>query len=236
MKRLLLLLVLPVSTGFAMDPPDIEWIVLYGYDFYDVAETSTGNLILAGWRQLNYPRTIFLYSSDGDYIWESSVYPVNLESAAVIEAHDGGFVATGYGLEDTSSTQYSLSLYKVSPEGDELWSRLFVLPDGTRGWGNDLVLLPDGGFAVCGRKDPLEGMDIAWILRTDSQGDTLWTREWGWVYNDTAVDILYIDDGLTVFTQGRTPSTPGGPHLLRYDMDGNLLWETDFPDWPGYVI
>ncbi len=234
MKRLLILLVLPVSTGFAMDPPDIEWIVLYGYDFYDVAETSTGNLILAGWRQLNYPRTIFLYSSDGDYIWESSVYPVNLESAAVIEAHDGGFVATGYGLEDTSSTQYSLSLYKVSTEGDALWSRLFVLPDGTRGWGNELVLLPDGGFAVCGRKDPLEGMDIAWILRTDSQGDTLWTREWGYTSWATAVDILYLDDGLTVFAQGNTPSTPGGPHLLRYDMDGNLLWETDFPDWPAY--
>jgi hypothetical protein len=199
-----------------------------------VRETSDGNLILTGWRQYNYPRTIFLYSTDGTKIWESSVYPDNAVSRAVVETPDGGFVATGYGVPEAGSTHYSLSLYKVSAEGDAIWSKLYMLPDGVRGYGNNLTLLPDGGMAVCGRKDPPEGMDQAWILRTDSQGDTLWTREWGWVYNDAAMSILYIEDGLTVLMQGNTPSTPGGPHLVRYDMDGNLLWEMQL-DFPGGV-
>ncbi len=72
-----------------------------------------------------------------------------------------------------------------------------------------------------------------WILRTDSQGDTLWTREWGWEYNDSALGVLYLDEGLTVLMQGRLESTTGGPHLVRYDMDGNLLWETAIPELAG---
>jgi hypothetical protein len=234
MRELVVLLFLLLSPAYSIDPPEIEWEVLYGYSFNCVRETSDGNLILTGWRQYNYPRTIFLYSTDGTKIWESSVYPDNAVSRAVVETPDGGFVATGYGVPEAGSTHYSLSLYKVSAEGDAIWSKLYMLPDGVRGYGNNLTLLPDGGMAVCGRKDPPEGMDQAWILRTDSQGDTLWTREWGWVYNDAAMSILYIEDGLTVLMQGNTPSTPGGPHLVRYDMDGNLLWEMQL-DFPGGV-
>lgn len=235
--RMSMLLVILVSTSlFAQleDPPEIEWEVLYGSYFYDVMETANGNIVVAGRRWYNYARTIFLYSNEGTKIWEASVHPDNLVSRAVVETPDGGFVATGYGVPEAGSTHYSLSLYKISADGDALWSRLYMLPDGIRGDGYSLTLLPDGGFSVCGRKDPLEGMDQAWILRTDSQGDTLWTREWGYTNWATAVDILYHNNGLLVFAQGNTPSTPGGPHLLRYDMDGNLLWETDFPDWPAY--
>ena len=234
MRELVVLLFLLLSPAYSIDPPEIEWEVLYGYSFNCVRETSDGNLILTGWRQYNYPRTIFLYSTDGTKIWESSVYPDNAVSRAVVETPDGGFVATGYGVPEAGSTHYSLSLYKISAEGDALWSRLYMLSDGIRGDGYSIALLPDGGFSVCGRKDPLEGMDQAWILRTDSQGDTLWTREWGWVYNDAAMSILYIEDGLTVLMHGNTPSTPGGPHLVRYDMDGNLLWEMQL-DFPGGV-
>ena len=77
-------------------------------------------------------------------------------------------------------------------------------------------------------------MDQAWILRTDSQGDTLWTREWGWEYNDEARRVLLVDGALTVLMHGRLESTSYGPHLVRYDLDGNLLWETPVPELYGY--
>ena len=233
MRELVVLLFLLLSPAYSIDPPEIEWEVLYGYSFNCVRETSDGNLILTGWRQYNYPRTIFLYSTDGTKIWESSVYPDNAVSRAVVETPDGGFVATGYGVPEAGSTHYSLSLYKISAEGDAIWSKLYMLPDGVRGYGNNLTLLPDGGFAVCGQIDPLEGKNQAWILRTDSQGDTLWTREWGYTSWATAVGVLYHEEGLLVFAQGSTPTTPGGPHLIRYEMDGNLQWEVNFPDWTG---
>ncbi len=159
MNRLLILLVLPVSTGFAMDPPDIEWIVLYGSAFYDVAETSTGDLIVAGRRWSNYARTLFLYSSDGEFLWEASVYPSNLISYSVIQNEEGDFISLGHGIPDGTSSQTSLSLYKVSPEGDALWSRLFVLPDGTRGGATSWFFCRTAVLPSAAERTPLK----AWI-------------------------------------------------------------------------
>ncbi len=229
------LLLLLTTAAKAMDPPAVEWEELYGSVFRDVQETDSGDYVVAGRRWYNYARTLFLFSSEGDYIWEASVYPYNHASFAVIQLESGDFVATGYGVSESSSSQYSLSIYKISSEGDALWSKVYEFEDNAKSYGNSLIELPDGGFAVCGRIDPTEGMDQAWILRTDAQGDTLWTREWAYTSWATAVSILFHDNSLLVLAQGNTPTTPGGPHLLKYDMDGNLLWETNFPDWPGTV-
>ena len=116
-----------------------------------------------------------------------------------------------------------------------MWHKLYDLSNNDQGYAYGVALLPDGGFAICGEIDPDEGMDQAWVLRTDSQGDTLWTREWGWQYNDKAMEILYIDNGLTVLMHGNTPTTSGGPHVVRYDLDGNMLWETAVEYPPGSV-
>lgn len=226
---------LTLGSAAAMEPPGIEWTAIYGSYFRDARGTSNGDIIVAGRRWYNYARTLFLYSQDGELLWEASVYPENTGSVAVVETPDGGFVATGSGIPDEGTTQYGLSLYKVSADGDALWSRLYHFSADSRASGNDLVLLPDGGFAICGRIDPYEGKDQAWILRTDAQGDTLWTREWGWTYNDNPVGVLHLDNGITVFINGRLQNTTGGPHMIRYDMEGNLLWEkyVEFPSSGG---
>jgi len=221
------------SVTSAMDPPEVMWELTYGSVFYDVRETSSGDCVVAGRRWSDYARTVFLYSPSGELLWEYSSYPASLLNYSILELPEGGFVAVGYGTAEPGGTPVSLSIQKISAEGDSVWTRLYELPDNCRGCAYAVAPLPDGGFAVCGNKDPVEGMDQAWILRTDSQGDTLWTREWGWEYNDSALGVLYLDEGLTVLMQGRLESTTGGPHLVRYDMDGNLLWETAIPELAG---
>jgi hypothetical protein len=76
-------------------------------------------------------------------------------------------------------------------------------------------------------------MDQAWILRTDAQGDTLWTREWGWEKQDRAIGILCIDNTIIVLTSGRLEGDPGGTYLLRYSMDGELLHQYRIPELQG---
>lgn len=73
------LLLLTTITN-AMDPPAIEWEVLYGSVFLDVLETDNGDLIVAGRRWYNYARTLFLFSPSGEKIWESSVYPYTMRA------------------------------------------------------------------------------------------------------------------------------------------------------------
>ncbi len=67
----------------------------------------------------------------------------------------------------------------------------------------------------------------SWLLRTDSLGDTLWTRVWDSGTWERARRVVYHDNGLTVFLSAQTP------HLLRYSMDGDLLWERSYPGLGG---
>ena len=236
-----ILLLLLNTSVLAMDPPVIEWDRTYfpgKYSrFYDVIETSDGGFIAAGFRlnDISSPADtcLFKFDSSGNLQWASETEYYNKSLRKVLQIDGSGYIAIGAVKElPTSST--SLLLLRTDTVGNTLWSQVFEYENASA-YGTDFVILPDGGFVVCGRIDPTEGMDRAWILRTDAQGDTLWTREWSHTSWATAVSILYIDGGLTVFAQGNTPTTPGGPHLVRYDMEGNVLWETNFPDWPGTV-
>ncbi len=149
------------SVTFAMDPPEVMWELTYGSVFYDVRETSSGDCVVAGRRWSDYARTVFLYSPSGELLWEYSSYPASLLDYSILELQEGGFVAVGYGTAEPGGTPVSLSIHKISAEGDSVWTRLYELPDNCRGYAYAVVPLPDGGFAVCGNKDPVEGMDQA---------------------------------------------------------------------------
>ena len=220
------------SVTFGMDPPGVMWELTYGSAFYDVRETSGGDYVVAGRRWSDYARTVFLYSPSGELLWEYSSYPVSLVNYSILELPEGSFVAVGYGTAEPGGAPTSLSIQKISAEGDSVWTRLYELPDNCRGYANTVISLPDGGFAVCGYKDPIEGMDQAWILRTDAQGDTLWTREWGWDWQDRARGILCIDNTIIVLTGGRLEGDPYSTYFLRYSMSGDLLSEHRMSELP----
>jgi len=104
----------------------------------------------------------------------------------------------------------------VDPEGNVLWSKIYNLTSGYD-IGRCVIPLPDGGFAVCGEYDEYDAL----LMRTDANGDTLWTKIYDTGHAEKAFRVLYWYNGLTVYVDG-TPSY--GCHMLRYDMDGNLLW------------
>ncbi len=221
-----------------MDPPEVEWERVYfpGYysTFKSITETSDGGFAATITVAAEVHYAFYRLDTDGNILWAARSELDNQGGRVVKELQNNDFAVAGFGRETPSSSS-ALMLGKYSSTGQEIWTKLYNSPYPGSEVALSFDLLPDGGFAVCGEIDPVEGMNQAWILRTDSQGDTLWTREWGWQYNDKAVSVLCIDNGLTVLMHGNTPTTPGGPHLVRYDMDGNLLWETDIPEWPGTV-
>jgi len=211
--------------------PVILWESFWGDYIYDVHETSTGGFIAAG-REIGTPfedKSIACFDSEGNFQWEfGDTTLVYQEGMWIEETLDGGFIVTGRCTWSAVSS-YELFLSRVDPDGNKIWSKYFTIHDSAE-YGRCVTPLPDGGFAVCGIADPDTGMADGWILRTDSNGDTLWARSWGWDFFDRAMRVFYIDDGLSVLTNGRLEGDPGGTYIVRYDMDGNLLWENQIED------
>ena len=235
----LAILLLLITSVHAMDPPVIEWERTYFpgciCSFEDVRETTDGGFIVAGGKTLpSGPpsnTSLFRFDSSGDTTWTVSLESYSQEMYKVLELPEGNTIAVGH-IRIASSSTYDLAIVCVNHNGRIIWTKVYGSESSSE-IGYSLTQLPDGGFAICGDIDPAEGMNQAWILRTDSQGDTLWTREWGWVMWDRARGILCIDDVIIVLCSGRLEGDPGGTYIVRYSMDGDLLSEYWIPELIG---
>lgn len=152
----------------------------------------------------------------------------NDRAKAVVALPDGGFAIAA----DTGSKgagEMDIWVLRLDREGRLLWDKTF----GGVGWdeANDIVALPDGGFALVGSTDSRgSGGADAWVLRLDSSGGLLWDKTFGGSKDDQALSIVALPDGrLTV--AGLTDSKGGGNSdawVLGLDSTGQLVWDKTF--------
>jgi hypothetical protein len=139
---------------------------------------------------------------------------------SVQQCMDGGYVIAGlWGDED-------LWLIRTDSMGMEIWD-LVAGGDG-EDRGNEVRQLSDGGFIVVGSTDSIgAGWDDAWLIRTDAEGNELWSRTYGGEGSDTGESIDLTADGGFILT-GRTASSGAGLAdlwLVKTDGDGVLQWQ-----------
>ena len=88
--------------------------------------------------------------------------------------------------------------------------------------------IPGGGFIVAGSvlNNSSLLMNI-WLVRTNSTGDTLWSRTFEGVGSNFAQDVIIAADGNFILTGAVHRYTGGmdGCALLKVDTNGNLLWQ-----------
>jgi hypothetical protein len=228
MKQVLLLAaILSSSAAFADDPPGIVWERQYANAalFHDVLVASDGRILCSGFPGLE-SFNLWCLDSEGNQIWASGGPWYFQTGRRVVATPSGGGAVVGHCRVNQGGT-YDLFVTEYSSSGQEIWTTL--MRPVTSDIGYDITCLPGGGYAVCGcTQDPShpELETQTWVLRLDSQGDTLWTRTWGPTdYPDKAFALEYSEGGITVLAQARPEGySQGRPVLLRYSMEGDLLW------------
>ena len=107
-------------------------------------------------------------------------------------------------------------IYSQMP--DTIWTKTFGGP--LADVGNSVKQTNDGGFIVAATTSSFGagGQDI-YLIKTDENGDTLWTKKFGGTGNDRAANVVQTNDnGFAVF--GTTNSYGNG-------RDDFLLWKTN---------
>jgi len=148
----------------------------------------------------------------------------------VQEINDGGYIIVGSSDFDYWNDKCDLWVLKTNLYGDTVWTRKY---GGSRmEFGNFVQQTPDNAFIIVGSKESIEDERSAWILKINSNGDTLWTKTYGDAGEDCAYCVQNTDDGGFIIS-GEKNNQVG---LLRIDSSGDTLWTRQYPYIIGHTV
>ncbi len=206
-------------------------VVYVGGNFrMSVAPTSDGGFVTTSFDWDVSPRVfISRFKPNGTHFWKKDYSPTGSSSAignSITETSDGGYFVVSVCTYNNSGDIYCV---KTDAAGDTLWTRVFDSGADDLGWcGKETN---DGGFVIVGGKTRVGaiGYDY-WLIRTDSNGDTLWTKSYGGVQPDEAWFVEVSNDGGFLIS-GETKSFGAGMSdvwLVKTDEVGDTLWTKTF--------
>ena len=202
-----------------------------------VQQTSDGGYIITGMRDSD----LYLIKTDsnGDTSW-TMTYDSDLDDVSiggigysVKETTDGGYIITGNTNSPNNQGEKTILLLKTDINGDTLWTKTYG--DEFRSYGFSVKETSDGGYIITGNTQSYDGGDDdIWLIKTDSQGDSLWTKLYddnGW--SDKGRDVNQTTDGGYIITG--SSGNESGPKiwLIKTDTNGDTLWTNRFGSESG---
>jgi hypothetical protein len=221
-------------------PPDSLWSRTFGGNEWEfctsVEQTSDGGYILAGIvMPMNVPFDDFwLVKTDenGDSLWSRTFGGQSFDDCFFVhETANGGYVLAGY-TESFGSGHSDFWLLKTDENGDSLWSQTYG------GYSIDecrsAAETSDGGYILAGNSSSFSEnpMDY-WLVKTDENGDSLWSRTYGGSHDDVCSCVAQTSDGgyiLGGWTDSFGPGTPWSENfwIVKTDANGDSLWSRVF--------
>jgi hypothetical protein len=148
---------------------------------------------------------------------------------AIVQLADGGYMAFGdRGFNPPEHEDFWL--LRLDSAGDSLWTRRYRNAESDLGYGLDQT--SDGGFIMTGEMFRNAGVDPTdfYVIRTNANGDTLWTKTIGGDQYERSYCVKQTSDGGYIIA-GRTNSYGAGDddfYIVKLAPDNPV----DVPDGP----
>ncbi len=215
--------------------PDTLWTKTYGGandDYgYSVQQTTDGGYIIAGSSSsfTSFSDDIYIIKTDslGDTVWTKIYGGEYLEVGnSVQQTSDGGYIITGL-TTSFGAGSYDIYLLKTDPFGDTLWAKTYG--GQRRDVGCSVQQTKDGDYIIAGYTESFgAGEKDVYLIKTDSVGNTLWTKTYGGKEDDYATSVQCTSDQGYIIV-GNKGFYEAGSHyryvwLLKTDDKGDTLW------------
>jgi hypothetical protein len=216
------------------------WFYLYEglYGDYDMAfsitQTPDTNVHVAGYfcGLLAEAGTISLDHRTGRDLWVMRyVGPaIDMDVAYAITSDEDGYLyVTGYDYK--ANRLHDVYVWKLQPPKN---TDGYYNLEGYATWGEGHAVLEtaDNGFIIAG----YQGTSLTSstynmrLIKTDINGDTLWTRNYGGNNEDRAFDVAICPDNGYILTGFTKSYGAGGKdlYIVKTDANGNKQWEKTY--------
>jgi hypothetical protein len=208
---------------------DTQWVKTYnGYSpafGYSVTQTIDGGYIITGVSGdylINGTSLIIIKTnSNGDLTWVKTYKAIyGNVGHSISQTNDGGYIVAG--TASSFGSGYSrVYLVKTNPNGDTLWTK--TISKYNHDTGISLYETSDSAYIISGFASPWSGNIKVLLIKTDLNGDTLWTKVYGGNdnYHFCCNFIEQTNDGNFFIA--------GSPSLIKTNSNGDTLWTKNYP-------
>lgn len=227
---------------------NILWTKTYGGENNDVGksvlQTTDEGFIITGYTASfgNGLWDVYLIKTDsnGDSLWTKKYGGISWDYGnSVQQTTDEGYIITGV-TYSFGNGSYDVYLIKTDSNGDTLWTKTY---GGSReDSGNSIQQTSDGGYITTGSSNSFgDGTYDVYLIRTNSNGDSLWTRTYSGEYVDYGQSVQQTTDAGYIITGGTQLSfySLDDVYLIKTDSIGETLWEKtiggEWSDWGNSV-
>ena len=216
-----------------------QWGLTYGGAADDhghcVIQTADGGYALAGYTDSfgsgGYDAWLVKTNVNGVLEWQRAHGgPGSEEARVVVQTADGGY-ALACTTDSFGAGFYDAWLVKTYADGTFQWGLTY----GGAGmdYASAVIQTGEGGYAVAGYTASFgAGLDDAWLVKTDAQGNMQWNRTYGGSLFDYAHAVVPTRDGGYVLA-GSTDSGGAGLSdvwLVKTETELGLLWADSTPN------
>ena len=196
----------------------------------DIAATDDGGFVIIGSTASSGDGNtdIYLLKVDSlcNYQWSWALGGVNNDwGYSIKQTFDKGFIIAA-STNSYGNGGYDAMLLKRDSLGNYEWQKTY----GGNDWdfAYDVVQTFDSGFVFCGETyNNTTGFADVYVVKTNSVGDTLWTKTVGGSLVDKGNALIQtLDSNIVVAGIKNTISDSTQAYVLKFDKDGTLLWDS----------
>lgn len=215
---------------------ELMWDKTYGDDNQNtgrsVQQTNDGGYFITGSTYIAGSGfawvSLIKTDSIGDILW-TSIYDDEEEDFGESgqQTNDGGFIITG--STEASNNILDILLMKTFINGEIDWVRTYG-ESSKQERGSCVKQTNDGGYIITGTKKTDNYSYDVYLIKTDSFGDTLWTRTFGGDNWDGGSSVQQTTEGGYIITGVyQNESDVRFVYLIKTNEDGIITFSTEIP-------
>lgn len=176
-----------------------------------------------------------LYAQAPDTLWTKAFGGASDDIGyGIQQLSDGGYIIVGY-TESFGLGGGDIWLIRTNVAGDTLWTQTYGAGDGTDiGWSVQQTI--DGGFIAGGTiYRSFIYQEDAYLIKTDSLGDSLWAHVHGGNSPDLCYTAIETRDSGYAFV-AMTMTADWQMKLTKLDRNGDMQWIQGYGTGSGYSL
>ncbi len=216
-------------------PKDVVWAKTYGGPQAEgcraIYPCPDGGFIMTGYTFSHGTgdSDVLVIKTDeqGNLVWSKTYGGAGTEYGNGCLSTSDGYLVVGYTTSFGSGAR-DVYLIKLDKNGSEIWSKTY----GGASWDEGIAVkeTDDGHYVLCGYTHSFgKGEEDVYLIKTDSQGNLIWSRTYGGERLDKGNSICVTKDGgfLMGVTSGSFSQNTDF-FLIRTDADGQELWSRTY--------